>query len=63
MARETASLMTDATGATTGIDPFADPPRILRLRREVRALCMRFPDPYWRDLDQRRVYPRHSCRR
>ena len=27
MARETASLMTDATGATTGIDPFADPPR------------------------------------
>src|SRR3954468_3741068 len=57
MVRETAGLMTDATGATTGIDPFADPPRILELRREVRALCMRFPDPYWRDLDQRRAYP------
>ena len=53
MARETASLMTDATG----VDPLADPPQILDLRREVRALCVRFPDPYWRDLDQRRVYP------
>jgi acyl-CoA dehydrogenase len=57
MTRETISLMTEETGAATGVDPFADPPRILRLRREVRALCMRFPDPYWRDLDQRRVYP------
>jgi acyl-CoA dehydrogenase len=49
--------MTEKTGATTGIDPFADPPLILRLRREVRALCMRFPDAYWRDLDQQRAYP------
>jgi acyl-CoA dehydrogenase len=49
--------MTEETGATTGIDPFADPPEIVRLRREVHALCMRFPDPYWRDLDQRRAYP------
>jgi acyl-CoA dehydrogenase len=38
-------------------DPFADPPEILKLRHEVRALCMRFPDPYWRDLDRRREYP------
>src|SRR3954471_14213579 len=57
MTRETISLMTEETGAATGVDPFADPPRIQKLRREVRALCMRFPDPYWRDLDQRRVYP------
>ncbi len=27
------------------------------MRHEVRALCMRFPDPYWRDLDRRREYP------
>jgi acyl-CoA dehydrogenase len=57
MERETVSLMAEETDATTDIDPFVDPPAILRLRREVRALCMRFPDPYWRDLDQRRVYP------
>jgi acyl-CoA dehydrogenase len=49
--------MAGETDATTDIDPFADPPQILRLRREVQALCMRFPDPYWRDLDQRRAYP------
>lgn len=49
--------MTAETAATTGIDPFVDPPEILGLRREVHALCMRFPDPYWRDLDQRRAYP------
>src|SRR5215207_9274200 len=49
--------MAEETDTTTDIDPFADPPEILRLRREVHALCMRFPDPYWRDLDQRRAYP------
>jgi acyl-CoA dehydrogenase len=27
------------------------------LRRTVRAVCARFPDAYWRDLDQQRVYP------
>src|SRR5918993_36642 len=43
--------------ATPGIDPFADPPEILELRVGVRALCMRFPDAYWRDLDRRREYP------
>src|SRR5215211_7638152 len=57
MVRETASLKTEKTGATTGIDPFADLPEILKVRREVHALCMRFPDAYWRDLDQRRAYP------
>jgi acyl-CoA dehydrogenase len=45
------------SGATTGIDPFTDPPEIVDLRRAVHAVCMRFPDPYWRDLDQRREYP------
>src|ERR671939_677400 len=40
MVRETASLMTEKTGATTGIDPFADPPGILRLLREVHAFRM-----------------------
>ena len=62
MARETTSPMTEETSATTGIDPFADPPEMVRLRREVRALCMRFPDPYWRDLDQRRAYPEEFVR-
>src|ERR671913_953738 len=57
MVKETASLTTEESDAATGVDPFADPPEILTLRGEVRALCMRFPDPYWRDLDRRREYP------
>src|SRR5918993_502528 len=57
MVKETASLTTEESDAATGVDPFADPPEILKLRREVRALCMRFPDLYWRDLDRRREYP------
>ena len=28
-----------------------------RLRADVRALCAKFPDPYWRLLDQERRYP------
>jgi acyl-CoA dehydrogenase len=39
------------------IDPFAEPPHIGQLRQEVAAVCSRFPDPYWRDLDARRDYP------
>src|SRR5262245_21602604 len=27
------------------------------LRAEVRTLCSRFPDTYWRELDQARAYP------
>ena len=57
MAKEMASLTTRETDSTTGSDAFADTPEILELRRDVRTLCMRFPDPYWRDLDQRRAYP------
>ena len=38
-------------------DPFAEPEHIAKLRREVRALCMQYPEPYWRDLDRRRAYP------
>jgi acyl-CoA dehydrogenase len=43
--------------AGAGVDPFADSERIVALRRDIRALCMRFPDAYWRDLDRRREYP------
>src|SRR5918999_3649846 len=57
MVKETAGLTAETADAMPGVDPFADPPRILKLRQEVRALCMRFPDPYWRDLDRRREYP------
>jgi acyl-CoA dehydrogenase len=57
MVKETAGVTTETSAAIPGIDPFADPPEILKLRHEVRALCMRFPDPYWRDLDRRREYP------
>src|ERR687897_571201 len=57
MAKEMASLTTRETDSTTGSDAFADTPEILKLRRDVRTLCMRFPDPYWRDLDRRREYP------
>jgi acyl-CoA dehydrogenase len=55
--KETAGLSTETSEAMPGLDHFADPPEILNLRHEVRALCMRFPDPYWRDLDRRREYP------
>ena len=41
----------------TAVDPFADSERIAALRRDIRALCMQFPDAYWRDLDRRREYP------
>ena len=58
MAKEMASLTTRETDSTTGSDAFADTPEILELRRDVRTLCMRFPDSYWRDLDQRRAYPK-----
>src|SRR6516165_2907913 len=27
------------------------------LRKGVRELCARFPDPYWRELDAQRAYP------
>ena len=57
MREEATGLTADQSGAVTGVDPFTDPPEILKLRREVRSLCMRFPDPYWRDLDRRREYP------
>jgi acyl-CoA dehydrogenase len=57
MVKETADLTMRETDVATGSDPFADPPEILKLRREVQALCMGFPDAYWRDLDRRREYP------
>jgi acyl-CoA dehydrogenase len=43
--------------AGAGVDPFADSERIVALRRDIRTLCMQFPDAYWRDLDRRREYP------
>ncbi|MBA2598658.1 MAG: acyl-CoA/acyl-ACP dehydrogenase [Chloroflexia bacterium] len=46
----------------SGFDPFAESEHITRLRQEVRALCMQFPDPYWRDLDKRREYPESFVR-
>ena len=56
-ARETGGSTGTGFDAVSGSDPFSDPPEIMRLRREVRALCMQFPDAYWRDLDRRREYP------
>ncbi|MFM9107788.1 MAG: acyl-CoA dehydrogenase family protein [Chloroflexota bacterium] len=32
-------------------------PDLDALRADVRALCARFPDAYWRDLDERREHP------
>jgi acyl-CoA dehydrogenase len=32
------------------------------LRRNVRELCARFPDAYWRDLETRRAYPEQFVR-
>jgi acyl-CoA dehydrogenase len=36
---------------------FALTPAQEQLRDAVRALCARFPDPYWRELDRERAYP------
>src|SRR5919112_6839270 len=57
MVKGTAGLSTENSEAMPGLDPFTDPPQILKLRHEVRALCMRYPDAYWRDLDRRQEYP------
>ena len=56
-AREAGGSSRTGFDAVSAMDPFSDPPQIVRLRREVRALCMQFPDAYWRDLDRRREYP------
>src|SRR4028118_1623429 len=56
-AREAGGSSRTEFDAVSAMDPFSDPPQIVRLRREVRALCMQFPDAYWRDLDRRREYP------
>jgi acyl-CoA dehydrogenase len=37
--------------------PAASTPAHDALRDQVRALCGRFPDAYWRELDQARAYP------
>ena len=39
------------------MDPFADPDHIAEIRTQIRELCARFPDTYWRDLDAGREYP------
>lgn len=38
-------------------DPFAESEAIQQIRREVRGICARFPDDYWRQLDAQREYP------
>lgn len=45
-----------AHGAAQG-DPFGDLPHIVEIRQQVRALCARFPNEYWRELDRHRAYP------
>ncbi|MFN8592887.1 MAG: acyl-CoA dehydrogenase family protein [Thermomicrobiales bacterium] len=47
---------THAVSAGSG-DPFAEPERLQQLRAEIRELCARFPESYWRGLDARRDYP------
>jgi len=41
----------------SGAVPFAEPAALTAIREGVRAVCARFPDAYWRDLDARRDYP------
>ena len=36
---------------------FEEPPHVAALRAGVRAVCARYPDAYWRELDARREYP------
>jgi acyl-CoA dehydrogenase len=53
--------MTDDARPGAGRGPFAfllaEPPEHAAMREAVRAICARFPDAYWRDLDSRREYP------
>ncbi|MEQ1890875.1 MAG: acyl-CoA dehydrogenase family protein, partial [Alphaproteobacteria bacterium] len=35
----------------------AEDPQITQIRQSVNALCSNFPGEYWRDLDEKRVYP------
>ena len=44
-------------GVIAGVDPYAEPEHIARIRSAVRELCARFPDEYWRERDTRREYP------
>jgi len=37
--------------------PYGLTPSQIEIQEGVRALCARFPDTYWRDLDRRRAYP------
>jgi len=39
------------------VDPFAESHEISEIRSQIREICARFPDAYWRDLDHRREYP------
>jgi acyl-CoA dehydrogenase len=41
---------------------FSLTPEQERLRAEVRAICSRFPDDYWRQLDRERAYPEEFVR-
>src|SRR5438067_7464950 len=41
---------------------FAFTPEQAELRAQVRALCSRFPDAYWRETDQARAYPEEFVR-
>src|SRR5262249_39091380 len=38
-------------------DFLEESPRLRELREGVRAVCARFPDEYWRELDANREYP------
>ncbi len=35
----------------------AEDPQITQIRQSVNSLCSNFPGEYWRDLDEKRVYP------
>jgi acyl-CoA dehydrogenase len=55
-------MSTTATERTSGGVPGDDGPPAPEeahadLRRAVRAVCVQFPDAYWRDLDRQRAYP------
>jgi len=47
--------MPEGNGATA--TAFEESPHVTVLREGVRAVCARYPDAYWRDLDARREYP------
>src|SRR4051794_19372799 len=46
-----------ARGTMAGMLEFSESEEFTEIREGIRRVCSKFPDPYWRDLDQRHEFP------